>query len=110
VAGAVFGYGTSSTHAVYVIPPAWLGQRVIFQAVSYAMAINFGIAATVEVDVAGVSTVAGTPNTLTVGATTGAYIASGEALEFLITNELTHFAVEAAGTGGWRAWVTEPVY
>ena len=98
----VYGDATSTSHAVYAIPAEWKGKRVTFQAVAQNLVIAFGTSASIEVGYSEVSTVVAT--VMTVNAKSGARITAGQDREFVLDADLTHFAIEAAGVGGWRGW------
>ena len=102
MASSVFGAATSTTHEVRALPTVWKSGKVIFEALDANVWILGGTSASVEVDRTAVST--GTAPAITVGATTGAYIPMGTALEIQFDADCTHFAIEADGTGSWRGW------
>jgi len=107
VTSKVYGLATSTTHATYVTPTSWIGQRVVFEAIDAAMYIVFGTTSAVEADATAVSTADGSGN-LTVAAKTGAYVPAGTAIEFMLDSTSTYFSIEAVSTGAWRGWMSDP--
>jgi len=105
VTSHVYGYATSSTHQVYATPGEWLGRKIVIEAIDSDLYIAFGTSSSIEVSTTGVSTLS--TYALTPGATTGAAVFSGTAIEITLDANSTYFAIEAIGTGSWRGWMSD---
>jgi hypothetical protein len=106
VASQVYGLATGTTHAVYKTPSAWLGSKVVIQALTSSVYIMFGTAFTMEADMTAVSTADGA-GVMTVNAKTCAMIPPDTAIELLVDSASTYFSIESDGVGAWRGWCSE---
>lgn len=105
-AGYVHGTAITGTAAVYEVPASWRGARVIFQAMTDGVWIQFGTAVTIAADKTAVSSVAS--NVLTAAAGTSIFIPVNTAIEIQIGATDTHFSVQSdSSASAWRGWLSD---
>lgn len=98
----IYGDSTSTTYVTYVVPNLWKAGRIIIQAITANVFIQFGTVIGIECDATAKSTV-GT-GVLTVNAKTGMCIPANTAIEFQLESDMTHFSIDSDGVGEWRGW------
>lgn len=100
-----FAAATSTTHAVYAIPTAWLGQRMRFRSKGATTWLVFGTSSGVEADRAAVVT--GTPPAWTGSVKISDPIPDGVSADFTVDPSWTHFSFEADAVGSIHAFLSD---
>lgn len=100
-----FAAATSTSHAVYTIPAAWLGQRVRFRSKIATTWLVFGTSSGVEADRAAVVT--GTPPAWTGSVKIADPIPPDMSADFKIDPSWTHFSFEADAIGAIYAFPSD---
>jgi hypothetical protein len=92
-----FAAATTTTHAVYAIPTAWLGRRIRIRSIGTTTWVNFGTSASVEASRSAV--VSGSPPAWTGSATIADPIPDAQFLDMLVDPSWTHFSFESVHNG-----------
>ena len=100
-----FAAATATTHLVFAIPAAWLGQRMRFRSKGCTTWLLFGTSSGMEVDRTAVVT--GTPPAWTGSVKIGDPIPDGMSADFLVDPSWTHFSFEADAVGSITAIMSD---
>jgi len=102
---ANFAAATATTHAVFTIPTAWLGQRVRVRSKGATTWVVFGTSSGVEANRSTV--VSGTPPAWTGAVTIADPIPDGTSADFYVDPSWTHWSHEADAVGSIHIFLSD---